>query len=158
MSDEVPIETPLTSPMEAALPAEQTAPQAEAAPAEATGESLATLFSLAAWAVPGLGHLLLRRWAKAAMFFVVVTGLVICGCAMRGEVFAPGAAGPFGTLGFLADLGCGAFYFLARLFEAAGPDLSRAAGDYGTRLIASAGIVNILAMIDAFQIAARRKV
>ena len=74
---------------------------------------------------------------------------------MRGEIFAAGADGPFGTLGFLADLGCGVFYFLGHAFEAAGPDLSRAAGDYGTRLIAAGGLVNLLAMIEVYGIASR---
>jgi hypothetical protein len=159
MRDEAPIQTPLDAPIEAAVPmVEQTAAPAELAPPEAYAESLASLFVLAAWAVPGLGHLLLRRWGKAAVFFAVVAGLVICGCAMHGDLFSPGADGPFGTLGFLADISSGAFYFLSRLFETAGADLSRAAGDYGTRLIAAAGIVNVLAMIDAYQIAARRGV
>ena len=117
----------------------------------------APAFALAAWIVPGLGHFLLRRWTKGALLFVAVAGLAITGFVMRGAVFAPGSDGPFGTMGFLADAGCGAFYFLSRLFEAAGPDLSRASGDYGTRLIAAAGIVNILAVIDAYEIAGRRR-
>jgi hypothetical protein len=63
----------------------------------------------------------------------------------------------FGTLGFLADAGSGVFYFLSRFFEAAGADVSRASGDYGTRFIAAAGIVNVLAVIDAYEIARERR-
>ena len=106
--------------------------------------------------VPGLGHLLLRRWKKAAAFFGVVVALLVLGCAMRGDVFAPGSDGPLGILGFVAELGSGALYFLARALESSRADLSNAAGDYGTRLIAAAGIINVLAVVDAFEAAARR--
>jgi hypothetical protein len=46
---------------------------------------------------------------------------------------------------------------LAHLFEKTGPDVSRAAGDYGTRFVAAAGIVNLLSVLDAFRIAAGSK-
>jgi hypothetical protein len=49
------------------------------------------------------------------------------------------------------------FYALAKFFERAGPDVSRAAGDYGTRFIAAAGVVNLLGVFDAFEIAAGRR-
>jgi hypothetical protein len=43
------------------------------------------------------------------------------------------------------------------MFEAAGPDVSRAAGDYGTRFIAAAGVVNMLAVLDVIEIATGRR-
>jgi hypothetical protein len=148
--DEAPIEIEKT-------PTESAVSSPEMAVSENAPYSFAPAFAIAAWIVPGLGHLLQRRWIKAAGFFVAVAGLAMCGYAMRGEVFALGSDGPFGTLGFLADAGSGAFYFLSRLFESAGPDLSRAAGDYGTRLLAAAGVMNILAVIDAYETASRRR-
>ena len=130
----------------------------ESSSADATYHSRASTYALAAWIAPGLGHLLQRSWMKAGAFFIAVAGLAGFGYAMRGAVFAPGSDGPLGTLGFLADIGCGGIYVLLRFFGSAGADLSHAAGDYGSRLIAAAGIVNVLAMIDAFETAARRKV
>jgi hypothetical protein len=112
---------------------------------------------IAAWAVPGLGHLILHRPGRAMLFFAAVGGLAISGYAMRGNVFPLHSSDPFGALGFLADAGSGVFYLLARVFEAAGPDVSRAAGDYGTRFIAAAGIVNILSAFDACEIASGRR-
>jgi hypothetical protein len=76
---------------------------------------------------------------------------------MRGNVFPPRSADPFATLGFYADAASGIFYLLARVLERAGPDISRAAGDYGTRFIAAAGIVNLIAIFDAYEIASRRR-
>jgi predicted membrane channel-forming protein YqfA (hemolysin III family) len=117
----------------------------------------AILVAIAAWMVPGLGHLMLRRPGRAMLFFAAVAGLAITGYVMRGNVFPPHSNDPFGTLGFLADAGSGVFYLLARVFEAAGPDVSRAAGDYGTRFIAAAGVANILSAFDAYEIASGRR-
>lgn len=76
---------------------------------------------------------------------------------MRGEVFGPQSHESFGTLGFLADAAAGTFYFLSHVIETAGPDISRAAGNYGTRFIAAAGLVNLIAVIDAVELAMGRR-
>jgi hypothetical protein len=113
--------------------------------------------AIAAWIVPGLGHALLRRWPRALGFFLAAAGLAIAGCELRGEIFSWNSSGTFGSLGFVADAGSGLFYFAARMLEAAGPDISRAAGDYGTRFIAAAGIVNLLGVLDVYAVASGRK-
>lgn len=115
------------------------------------------IIAIAAWIVPGLGHLLLRRWGRGLGLFLATAGLAVAGYSLRGQIFSPRSSDPFGALGFIADLGSGVFYFLAHFFEASGPDLSRASGDYGTRLIAASGIVNLLGVIDAFGIARGRR-
>lgn len=131
-------------------------------PAEKAGASpepmnpfLAVIAAAAAWGVPGLGHLLLRRWGKALVYFASVGALVVAGVLMRGNIFHSGGADAFETLGFLADVGSGAFYFLAPRIDALGPDVSHAAGDYGTRLIAAAGVLNVLCVLEAFEIGLR---
>ena len=106
---------------------------------------------VAGWAVPGLGHLLLKRWGRAAVYFLCVAGLAAVGVALRGNIFSPSTADPFDFLGFLANLGTGALYPLARSVDGA-PDVSRAAGDYGTRFFATAGVLNLLFAIDAYLI------
>lgn len=119
---------------------------------------LAVMAAATGWLVPGLGHLLLRKWGKAAVYFLAVGTLAVTGLLMRGNVFSYGGAGTFGMLGFLADFGSGVFYFLAHVIDSAGPDVARAAGDYGTRLIATAGVLNFLCMLEAFEIGLRGKV
>lgn len=115
----------------------------------------------AAWIVPGLGHLLLRRWGRAATMFGVVAGLALTGYFLRGVVFPIQwrdlRADPLTFLGGVGDAGSGIFYALARVLEKAGADVSRAAGDYGTRFIAAAGVVNLLCAADAFEIASGKK-
>jgi hypothetical protein len=108
--------------------------------------------ALAGWLVPGLGHLVLRRRSKAAVYFLCVGGLACAGLAMRGGVFGAGAEDLFDRLGFFADLGAGIFYFLAHQIQAAGPDVAHATGDYGTRLFAAAGMLNLLTVLEAYDI------
>lgn len=118
---------------------------------------LAPAIAIVAWFIPGLGHLLVRRWGRALAFFAAVGGLAISGYLMRGNVFPPHSDDPFGTLGFIADACSGVFYLLSRVVETGGPNVSRAIGDYGTRFIAAAGIVNMLAVFDAYEIALGRR-
>jgi hypothetical protein len=108
--------------------------------------------AVAGWLVPGLGHLILRRWSKAAIYFLCIGGLACAGLAMRGGVFGSAAEDLFDRLGFFADLGAGIFYFLAHQIQTAGPDVAHATGDYGTRLIAAAGMLNLLTVLEAYDI------
>jgi hypothetical protein len=113
---------------------------------------MAIVAAVAGWVVPGLGHLLLRRWSKAAIYFLCIGGLACAGLAMRGGVFGAAADDLFDRLGFFADLGAGVFYFLAHQIQAAGPDVAHATGDYGTRLFAAAGMLNLLTVLEAYDI------
>jgi hypothetical protein len=131
--------------------------QPPAAPGLTARHVLTPFVAIAAWLVPGLGHLLLGRWARGLLIFGAVAGLALTGFYARGQVFPPHSDDPFGTLGFLADACSGLFFVIAHLIEKAGPDVSRAAGDYGTRFVAAAGLVNLLAVLDACGIAMGRR-
>ncbi|HTV60184.1 MAG TPA: DUF6677 family protein [Verrucomicrobiae bacterium] len=111
----------------------------------------------AAWILPGLGHGLLARWGRAALFFIAVGGLAITGYVLRGFVFPVHSSSPFGTLGFLADSASGVFYPAAHFLERGGANMSRAAGDLGTRFIAAAGVVNLIAIFDLIEIVNGRR-
>jgi hypothetical protein len=130
---------------------------AEANPKTSKGGFFAGAVAVAAWLIPGLGHLMLRRWSRAVVFFASVAILAATGIVLRGRIFTSGNGDLFDLLGFLADLGAGAFYFVARTIENGGPDVSVAAGDYGTRFFATAGVLNLLCVLDAYQIAAGQK-
>ena len=130
----------------------------EAVKEQGTGSpALGISVALAGWAVPGLGHLLLRRWGKAAVYFLCVGGLACAGLAMRGGIFDAGAIDMFVRLGFFADMGAGVFYFLAHMIQTAGPDVAHASGDYGTRLFATAGMLNLLTVLEAYEIGRGRR-
>src|SRR5215467_6598059 len=113
--------------------------------------------ALMGWLVPGLGHALLKMWGRALAIFLAVGFLVYLGAGMRGNLFGPGGEDAFARLGYAADLGTGSFYFLARIFETGGADVSHAGGDYGTRFLATAGVLNLLAALHAYEAARGRK-
>jgi hypothetical protein len=83
--------------------------------------------------------------------------LVAIGAGMRGNLFSAGGGDAFATLGYIADVGTGAFYLVAKSLEVDGPDVSRAGGDYGTRFLAAAGVLNLLAALHAYEAARGRK-
>jgi len=106
--------------------------------------------------VPGLGHALLRRWARAAVFLISIVALAAAGVFFRGKIYDAHATDPFEWLGYLADLGTGLLYPAAMRLHII-PDVSRAAGDYGTRFFAAAGAMNLLCAFDAYAIGTGRK-
>ncbi|MDE3135508.1 MAG: hypothetical protein KGL59_02950 [Acidobacteriota bacterium] len=114
-------------------------------------------FAIAGWLVPGLGHVLAGRPGRGVIYFLTVAALAITGFLQRGFVFSHHFVDAFSLLGFLADAGTGIFYFAAKIFELGGPDIARAAGDYGTRFIATAGVLNVLIALDAYSTAIGEK-
>lgn len=114
-------------------------------------------FAVAGWIVPGLGHALQKMWGRAFVVFTAVGLLVFTGASLKGNVFTSNGGDAFDTLGYIADMGTGCFYFFARILENTGADVSRAQGDYGTRFLATAGVLNILAALHAYEAARGRK-
>jgi hypothetical protein len=139
--------------------AAESAVQVRVAARDAQGkrQGVALAIAVAGWLVPGLGHALLRMWGRAAACFLTVAVLVFLGAGMRGNLFTPGGNDAFDTLGYAADVGTGSFYFVARAMERGGADVSHANGDYGTRFLATAGILNLLAALHAFEAARGHK-
>ena len=117
----------------------------------------AIAIAISGWILPGFGHALLKMWGRAVTIFLAVGFLVYLGAGLRGNLFAPGGDDAFARLGYAADLGTGSFYFVARSLEGSGPDVSHADGDYGTRFLATAGVLNLLAALHAYEAARRRK-
>jgi hypothetical protein len=117
----------------------------------------AATIGIAGWIVPGLGHALQKMWGRALACFFAVGVLVVIGSGMRGNLFQSADSDAFGRLGYIADVGTGSFYWLAKALEVKGPDVSRADGDYGTRFLAAAGVLNLLAALHAYEAARGRK-
>ena len=61
------------------------------------------------------------------------------------------------TGGFIGDVASGILYLLSQMLGYNQPDVAGAVHDYGTKFLVTAGLLNILAMVDAFDIAVRRK-
>ncbi len=124
---------------------------------ESRPETRALAIGVAGWLIPGLGHALQKMWGRAVACFLTVGALVFLGAGMRGNVFSSRATDAFEYLGYLADIGTGGFYFIAKNIETGGSDVSHADGDYGTRFMAAAGVLNLLAALHAYEAARGRK-
>ncbi len=113
------------------------------------------------WLLPGGGHFYLKRWNRGALLLFAVSGMFVFGLLMRGRMFEPGDTDLFNIIlnygGFVGDLANGALYFLATWFGYSQPDMPGAAPDYGAKFLVCAGLLNIMAMIDAYEIAVGNK-
>jgi hypothetical protein len=113
------------------------------------------------WLVPGGGHFLLKRNGRGALLFFAVTGMFLCGLMMQGAMFQPQTGDLLTTLintgGFIGNLCSGILYLLTVWFGYNTPDMAGHVHDYGTKFLVTAGLLNVLAMVDAYEIAAGRK-
>ena len=113
------------------------------------------------WLIPGGGHLLLKRTGRGVLLLLAVTGMFVCGLMMRGAMFQPQTGDLLTTLintgGFIGDVCSGLLYLLSVWLGYSQPDVAGHVHDYGTKFLVTAGLLNILAMVDAFDIAAGRK-
>jgi hypothetical protein len=112
---------------------------------------------LAGWLVPGAGHLLLGKWVRAGLLMVSILGMFAIGIALQGKVYTPNTGEPLDMLGFAGDLGSGLLYGLARLLGWGQAPVLVAVADYGTKFIVVAGLLNIVAAVDAHSLASGRK-
>jgi hypothetical protein len=116
---------------------------------------------LLAWVIPGGGHFLLGKRGRGILILVSVSLMFFFGLAMGGAMFKPESGDLLTTLinygGFVGDLASGALYIVAIMFGYNQPDTAGHVHDYGTKFLVTAGLLNVLAMVDAFEIAAKRK-
>ncbi len=114
-----------------------------------------------AWFVPGGGHFLLKRQGRAALLMVSVTLMFLFGLFMRGSMFVPQSGDLLTILinygGFVGDMASGILYLLATWMGYNQPDVAGHVYDYGTKFLVSAGLLNVLAMVDVYEIAAGKK-
>ena len=125
----------------------------------------AWLIGLGAWLVPGLGHVLIRRWGRAVLLGGSVWMSFILGLAMGGHLFSPSTAqgsSPWLQVPpMIANLGAGLLYvfcsFTGLGFLDDPQQAARATYEYGNTFLLIAGLFNYLVALDAFDIAAGRK-
>ncbi|MGO4515485.1 DUF6677 family protein [Terriglobus sp. 2YAB30_2] len=128
-------------------------------PASLAGESktLPIMALLAGWLVPGAGHLFVRKPIRAALIFVSITSMFFIGIGLQGKIYQPNTGDLLDMLNFAGDLGAGLLYLLARLLDWGHASVQIAVADYGTRFIVVAGLLNIMAAVDAHSLANGRK-
>ncbi len=126
-----------------------------AAPSQAS--SMTYVAPIAAWLVPGLGHLIQRRYARGLLLMLAIFVMFFAGLGMQGKVYSFNTGDLLDVLGFVGDLGAGALYFIARMMNWGIGNIHRAVADYGTKYIVVAGLLNVIAVVDAYHIAIGKK-
>jgi fermentation-respiration switch protein FrsA (DUF1100 family) len=116
-----------------------------------------TLVLLAGWVVPGLGHLLLKKPIRAVLLFVSVVAMFAIGLSLHGKTYTPTTGDPLDVLGFAGQVGAAGLYAIAKLAGWGGTQLIDTLSDYGTKFIVVAGLLNIMAAVDAQSLANGRK-
>jgi hypothetical protein len=124
---------------------------------QSTGKVSPAMALIAGWLVPGAGHLLLGKWVRAALLMASILGMFAIGIALKGKVYTPNTGEPLDMLGFAGDLGSGILYGLARFLGWGQEPVLVAIADYGTKFIVVAGLLNIVAAVDAHSLASGRK-
>ena len=113
------------------------------------------------WLIPGGGHLFLGRRGRGGLLALSVVVMFVCGLMMRGALFQPQTGDLLTTIiycgGFLGNLASGILYLLSVWLGYAQPDVAGHVHDYGTKFLVAAGLLNVLAMVDAFEIAVGKK-
>jgi TM2 domain-containing membrane protein YozV len=121
------------------------------------GSGFVYLPLIAGWLVPGAGHFLLRKWGRGALLAASIVGMFSIGIAMQGKLYS-GAKDILEMLGMAGDLGNGLLYLVSRAAGLGADQITITTGDYGTRFIVVAGLLNVIAAVDAHNLRTGRKV
>ena len=123
----------------------------------AAGGAFPAIALLAGWLVPGAGHMVQGKWVRGGLLMVSILSMFAIGIALEGNIYTPNTGDPLDMMGFAGDLGSGVLYGLARMFDWGHATVQVAVADYGTKFIVVAGLLNVVAAVDAHSLASGRK-
>lgn len=111
-----------------------------------------------AYLVPGAGHFYLGKRARAGTFFAIVILMFVVGLLIDGDLYTLQRSGGaiLRVLAALGSLGSGVLYFVAAGMGAHG-DVTSITYEHGTAFTITAGLMNLLLVLDAFDISEGRK-
>ncbi len=134
---------------------------------------------LLAWIIPGGGHYYLGRRKRALVFFLVVLATFSLGILNQGRSYIVDRSQPLTYLATFTNIATGPVELIsrrltyhglayslpaddnspeaARLLEAMRERVKIVTDEYGTTYLLAAGLMNILLILDAFDIAIGRK-
>jgi hypothetical protein len=126
-------------------------------PRAATEPGVLALVIVLSWLVPGAGHLWQGRRHKGIVFLLAIPLMFVVGLTLNGRLFPLEVSEPLVFLGAIADRGIGLPFFLARFMDAGAGLVTAVSYEYGNTFLMTAGLLNFLVMLDAYDIAAGRK-
>jgi hypothetical protein len=109
------------------------------------------------WLIPGAGHMIQKRWIRGLLLFVSVMSLFLLGLAMQGRIYKANGGDILEMLGFVGDVGAGAAYIVTMANDWGQGAIAFATADYGTKFMIVAGLLNFIAVADAYHIAIGKK-
>jgi uncharacterized protein DUF6677 len=127
------------------------------ASAETGGRHPAVAAALA-WIFPGLGHLFLGRRKTALLYALMVTATFLLGLSFEGRLYTIDRSQPLSILATFAVSGAGLLNLAARfLSDNPSGTILAPTYEYGCAYLLTAGLMNLLLMLDAWDIAKGRK-
>jgi TM2 domain-containing membrane protein YozV len=133
-----------------------TVPNKSTAAGKTSQQGFVYLPLIAGWLIPGAGHFLLRKWGRGLLLAAAIIGLFALGLAMDGKLYT-GAQDILDLLGMVGDLGNGLMFFVSRGLGLGGDPIRFTTADYGSKFIVVAGLLNVIAAVDAHNLRTGRK-
>jgi hypothetical protein len=111
-----------------------------------------------AWLVPGLGHYYLGRRRTAMAFAAIVAATFLAGLSFQGRLYTIEDGQPLTILATFAVWGAGVLNIAARaLVENTAGTILAPTYEYGCAFLLTAGLMNLLLVLDAWDIAVGKK-
>lgn len=107
--------------------------------------------------VPGAGHIWQGRWQKGAVLLVTLPLMFAVGLMLSGRLFPFTVEEPLVGLAAIATLGNGLPYVIAAMVGLGNGVVTAASYEYGNTFVIVSGLLNMLVVIDAYDIALGRK-
>lgn len=117
----------------------------------------AWIAAILAWIIPGGGHLFLGRRGRALVYFLVVVSMFGIGLLLGGKIYSIESGAPLTFFALFAELGAGAPFLLVKLLVSVPGDPAGATFEHGSAFMLTAGMMNLLAALDAHDIGLGRK-
>ena len=136
--------------------ANSTTEKSKAVPAQNIS-AMAVLAPAVGWLIPGAGHMIQKRWIRGLLLFVSIVTLFLLGLAMQGRIYKANGGDILEILGFIGDVGAGGLYLLSLAMDWGQGAIAFATADYGTKFMIVAGLLNFIAIADAYHIAIGKK-
>ena len=126
---------------------------AEAAPVN----MMAVIAPAVGWLIPGAGHMIQKRWIRGLLLLLSIVTLFVLGLMMQGRIYRANGGDILDILGFIGDLGAGGLYIVTLARDWGQGAIAFATADYGTKFMIVAGLLNFIAVADAYHIAIGKK-
>ena len=136
--------------------ANSTTDKSKVSPVE-TVSLMSVLAPAVGWLVPGGGRMIQKRWIRGLLLFLSIVTLFLLGLAMQGRIYKANGGDILDILGFIGDVGAGGLYILTLANDWGQGAIAYATADYGTKFMIVAGLLNFIAIADAYHIAIGKK-